>query len=106
MLIGDWRGDSVCVVRASACADEKSLYHIKKQESPDHFSLQADKIVDGKPITMGTIDCTYQQGKHALTCELPKGVLHFTLQASKLDGTMSMTDGTLWRNISLKKDGS
>ncbi|MBZ5508339.1 MAG: hypothetical protein LAO78_23000 [Acidobacteriia bacterium] len=104
-LTSDWRGTSICVVRESACHDEKALYHVKKLgDQPNRFSLQADKIVDEKPVTMGTTECNYQPEGHALTCELPKSVLHLTWQGSTLEGTMNLTDGTLWRNINLKHD--
>ncbi|HXA86957.1 MAG TPA: hypothetical protein VNZ47_17865 [Candidatus Dormibacteraeota bacterium] len=105
-LIGDWRGDSICVVRDSACRDEKALYHIKKVGSPsDRLTLRADKIVNGEPVNMGTIDCIYAAERKTLTCEFAKGVIHLTLRDTYLDGTMNLTDGTLWRNISLKRDG-
>src|SRR5262249_36516343 len=105
LLVGDWRGDSICVVRPSACHDEKALYHVKKPDSqPNTYSILADKIVDGKPEYMGTIDCTYAPEKHALTCNTPKLVLHLTLQGKSLNGTMNLPDGTLWRNITLRHD--
>lgn len=104
-LIGDWRGDSICVVRDSACRGEKALYHVKKLGQPDRYSMQADKIVNGQPVSMGTTDCVFAREKQTLTCELPKGVIHLTLRDTYLDGTMNLTDGTLWRNISLKRDG-
>jgi hypothetical protein len=106
-LVGNWRGDSICVVRPSACANEKSLYHIKKiGDQPNRFSMQGDKIVDGRPVAMGTADCIYAPDKRALTCELPSGSIHLTLRETRLEGTMHLSDGRLWRNISLKKDGT
>jgi hypothetical protein len=106
-LVGDWRGDSICVVRPSACNDEKALYHFKKLgDQPNRFSLQADKIVNGQAEEMGAMECSYAPEKHALTCSTPKLVLHLTLKGKNLDGTMNLSDGTLWRNISLKKDGA
>jgi hypothetical protein len=106
-LVGDWRGDSVCVVRPSACNDEKALYHIKQlADQPNHFSVQADKVVNGQAEEMGTMECSYGLEKHALTCSTPKLVLHLTLKSNRLDGTMNLSDGRLWRNISLKKDGA
>jgi hypothetical protein len=103
-LVGDWRGDSICVVRPSACVDEKALYHVKKLGQPDHYSMQADKIVNGEPVNMGTTDCVFASEKKMLTCELPKGVIHLALRGTQLEGTMNLADGTLWRNISLSKD--
>jgi hypothetical protein len=103
-LIGDWRGDSICQVRESACHDEDSLYHVAKlPDKPGWFSMKLDKIVEGKPVTMGTTDCSYDSAKAALTCEFSRGVLHFTAQGDKMAGTMTLTDGTLWRKLSLKK---
>ncbi len=106
-LIGGWRGDSICVVRPSACADEKSLYHIRKiGDQPNRFSMQGDKIVDGRSVNMGTADCVYVPDKRTLTCELPAGSIHLILKDNRLEGTMHLSDGKLWRNISLKKDGT
>jgi hypothetical protein len=103
-LVGDWRGESVCVVRDSACRDEDSLYHLAKLAGkPGWFSMKLDKIVDGKPVTMGTTECSSDSAKRALTCEFPRGVFRFTIQANKMAGTMSLTDGTLWRKITLSK---
>jgi hypothetical protein len=106
VLVGDWRGDSICVVRPSACHDEKALYHVKKREGVNAYSLQADKIVDGKPEMMGTADCTYAPEKRVLTCTRPNLVLQLNLNDKTLNGTMNRPDGTVWRNITLKKDGA
>ena len=103
-LLGDWRGESVCVVRDSACRDEDSLYHVTRLAGkPGWFSMKLDKIVDGKPVTMGTTECSDDSAKRILTCEFPRGVFRFTIQANKMAGTMNLTDGTLWRKISLSK---
>ncbi len=54
--LGDWSGESVFVVRDSACRDEDSLYHVAKLAGkPGWFSMKLDKIVDGKPVTMGAV---------------------------------------------------
>ncbi len=101
---GDWRGNSVCQVRESACRDEESLYHVARLPGkPGWFSMKADKIVDGKPVTMGTVECSYDAQQHTLECALPRGVLRFTVEGSKMEGTMTLPDKTLWRKISLRK---
>jgi hypothetical protein len=102
--LGDWRGQSICVVRESACHDEDSLYHVTKlPDKPGWYSIKLDKIVEGKPVTMGTMDCAYGVGKQTLTCEFPRGVMRFTIAGDKMIGTMTLPDGTLWRKLSLKK---
>ncbi|HXN52813.1 MAG TPA: hypothetical protein VN943_12830 [Candidatus Acidoferrum sp.] len=106
-LAGDWRGDSICVVREGACHDEDSLYHVTKlAEKPGWFSMKLDKIVEGKPVTMGTTDCTYDPAKQSLICEFPRGILRFIVQDEKMSGTMNLKDGTLWRKITLKKSSA
>jgi hypothetical protein len=102
--LGNWRGDSICVVRESACNDEKALYHVKRlPNKPGWFSLQGDKIVDGKPEVMGTGECSYDAEKHVLHCQLGRSSVHLTVTGDKMEGTM-LKDTTLWRRISLKKD--
>src|SRR5262249_51194951 len=104
-LVGDWRGDSICVVRPSACHDEKALYHVKKTgNAPNQYSIDADKIVDGKPEYMGTLECTYAPEKHALACSARNLVLNLTLEGNNLNGPMSLHDATLWRNITLRRE--
>lgn len=103
-LVGNWRGDSICVIRSSACVDEKALYHVKKLGQRDHYSVQGDKIVNGQPINMGTFDCVFAPAKQELSCQLPKGAIHLALLGTRLEGTMNLADGTLWRNISLSKE--
>jgi hypothetical protein len=103
-LVGDWRGESVCVVRESACHDEDSLYRVTKLAGrPGWFSMKLDKVIDGKPVTMGTTECSYDSAKRALTCDFPRGVFRFTIQVNKMTGIMNLTDGTLWRKITLSK---
>jgi len=105
ILAGDWRGDSICTVRPSACHDEKALYHVKAVSGgPNRYRLDADKIVDGKPEFMGSMDCSYATEKRVLTCSTPRLTLHLTLEGKTLNGTMNLQDGTLWRNITLRRD--
>jgi hypothetical protein len=103
-FVGDWRGDSICVLRESACHDENSLYHVTQlTEKPGWFSMKLGKIVNGKPVTMGTQECSYDSTKKSLLCEFARGVMRFTVLGDRMEGTMSLTDGTLWRKITLKK---
>jgi hypothetical protein len=105
ILAGDWHGDSICLVRESACHDEDSLYHFTKVAGkPGAYSLKADKIVNGQPENMGTNDCTYDTKERALECSIPnRAVLRFTWEGTEMRGTMTLTDKTPWRKLTLKK---
>jgi hypothetical protein len=102
--VGDWRGMSICQVKPSGCHDEDSLYHFKKLFKPGTFELQADKIVDGKPITMGTTPCEYDPSDQ-LVCTISgsSATMAFDVRGDDMQGTMKLADGTLWRKITLKK---
>lgn len=103
-IVGDWHGSSVCVIKPGGCNDEDSLYHVAQTtERPGWFLLTGDKIVNGKPVTMGTMECSYDRGKKTLLCEFENGVFQFTVAGDEMKGTMKLKDGTLWRRINLKK---
>ncbi|HEY7402452.1 MAG TPA: hypothetical protein VIB39_02945 [Candidatus Angelobacter sp.] len=105
LLVGDWRGDSICAVRPSACHDEKALYRVTKAgDSVNRYSIEGNKIVDGKPEYMGTLQCTYEPDQRTLTCSTPKLVLHLSTDGKGLKGTMHYPDGSVARNIALRHD--
>jgi hypothetical protein len=55
LVIGTCRGEPVCVTDAPACRNETIVYSISDSpDRPDRVIIRADKIVDGKAITMGT----------------------------------------------------
>lgn len=104
-LVGTWRGDSVCAREASACHNERVVYYIKDvPNSPNLVSIQADKIVDGKPITMGTGEWHYDRVRSTLEWRMPKQVWLLKIISSRIEGTLKLTDGTVLRNIMLEKD--
>lgn len=60
-----WRGKSVCVTDAPACHNESVVYYIKDiLDRPDLVLIQADKIIDGKAVTMGTGQWHYDRAQH------------------------------------------
>src|SRR5689334_4915081 len=109
-VLGDWEGESVCVDKnRPACKNEHVVYHIKKKDGEaDAVSLQADKIVNGKPEDMGTLDCKHDAAKSTLTCEFTvnttHGVFEFTIKGDEMEGTLKILPaGTLGRKINVKK---
>jgi hypothetical protein len=104
LLVGDWKGDSICKIRPGICHDEKALYRVKKGDAADHYAIDVYKIIDSEPQQIGSVACTYAASKHELSCATP--ILHLVLQGKSLKGTMNLPDGTVARQISLKKDGA
>lgn len=104
-ILGDWRGTSLCLVKPSACHDEEALYHVKvAADKSGKLFLQADRIVDGKPVVMGpNADCNYDAEKSFLRCDFSRGYVELTLEGDRLEGAMFLTDKTRWRELKLKR---
>jgi hypothetical protein len=76
--------------------DEDSLYHLSQDpEKPGRFLKKGDKLVDGKPVTMGTVGCGYDLKSHTLECAMPSGgVIRLLVQGSEMHGTMTLANKT------------
>jgi hypothetical protein len=103
-LVGNWSGDSICLDRQSACHDEKVVYRISAYpDDPARVKIQADNIVNGQPVTMGTGDYSYDREKGILRHEDQYGSWTITVKGNTMDGTMSR-DNTPFRHLTLKKE--
>jgi hypothetical protein len=105
-LVGTWKGESLCQVKDSPCNDEKVVYKIARAKESGKVNIRADKIVDGRPVTMGVGDWDYNKEKNTLTLVIPRGVWKLTINASKIDGILTLSDKTIYRRMWLKKDGN
>ena len=103
--VGTWRGESRCMVTPSSCRDEDSVYRIAAvAQSQTKVTLTANKIVDRREINMGTSECSFSPHTHVLKCPLPNGAtIRFELKGDSLNGTMTLSDGTEWRKIALRR---
>ena len=109
-ILGDWEGESICVDKnRPACKNEHVVYHIKKKDGgTDVVTIAADKIIDGKPVEMGVLECKYDASKSTITCEFTvnstHGVFEFNVKGYEMDGTLKILPaGTLGRRINVKK---
>ena len=104
-IAGDWQGSSTCVVRPSGCKDEDAFYRFARVAGKKNaYSLDGGKIVSGKVVSMGVMDCSYHPEHHSLECALPNGArLELLVSGDNIQGTMKLLDGTPWRNIKLTK---
>jgi hypothetical protein len=101
-IAGTWRGNSVCMVKNSPCHDEVNVYHFSKLAGrPSSFLATASKVVDGKEIVMGSGAWTYDAAKQVMECKAP--AIRLVVEGSKMEGSLTLSDGTVYRRISLKK---
>ena len=111
-LVGNWSGESLCVNKEKfpACNDEQVIYRVSiAPGKSDTLTVTADKLVNGKPETMGTSDFVYDAQKRTLVSEI-KGprwhlIVELAVKGDLLEGTLStLPDRTLVRRIKVKKD--
>lgn len=111
-LLGDWTGESICVGNNPSCHDEKVIYHVSAAaDGPDKVAIAADKIVNGKPETMGVIDLKYDASKQMLTGETQTARYRlwweFTVKGNIMEGTLSLLpDRAIARRIKVQKNES
>jgi hypothetical protein len=104
--VGVWRGESVCVGdAASACKDEKVVYYIEAvADKADSVLVRADKIVDGKAITMGSGPWEYNRAMHTLSWTTPQRVWLLTISGKRMEGTLTLPGNVVVRRTTLTKD--
>lgn len=103
--IGVWRGDSVCATSPPPCNDEKVVYYIEAiEDKPDAMNIRADKIVDGKPITMGSGPWKYDKAKQTLSMETAQRVWLLKISGKHIRGTLTESGDVVFRRMTLTKD--
>src|SRR5437660_5060237 len=92
-VAGDWTGTSLCTTPAlpPACHDETVLYHFTPR-GENKVHLVADKIVDGKPESMGEFDMTQNGSRltYEMTNRQGRALWDFTMAAARVSGTLSL----------------
>jgi len=103
IIAGVWRGHSVCVDKNSACRDELNVYRFSSVAGrPNEFSVTASKVVDGKEIVMGSGEWKYDEKRKVVESERP--AIQMTIDGKKMEGALSLADGTVYRRIYLEKE--
>jgi hypothetical protein len=101
---GTWRGESVCVTEAPSCHNENVVFYIKDTDQRDKVHIQADKIVNGKAVTMGSGEWKHDRSQHSLEWRLPEQVWFLKIIGNRIEGTLTLSDGVVFRKISLEKE--
>jgi hypothetical protein len=103
-LVGDWKRTSLCQVKPSPCHDEVIVLRMSNPRNDSgKISVQADKIVDGSPVTMAISDWTYDAEKGQLTWTMPNGTWELNLAADQMNGTLKLPNGTIYRKVHVAK---
>src|SRR3954465_234923 len=102
LLIGTWKGTSVCQVKNSPCHDETVVYRISKKAGVDTFYINASKIVKGVEEEMGIIPFIYNTKTNQLISTAYNGIWTFNIEIAKIDGTL-FSRGALYRKIKVYK---
>ena len=104
-ITGTWRGNSECVLKNSPCRDEINVYRFSEiAGKPGWFSGIGSKLVDGKEISMGTLEWNYDAEKHMLRSEDSGATFRLVVEGSRIEGSLTLADNTVYRRIHLKKD--
>jgi hypothetical protein len=102
--VGDWKGESVVVAKGTAAKDETVVWHIAKGVGPGQLSVSADKILGGRPIRMGPpLAFRYDRARQAMACEYAQGVWDVALKGDRLEGALTLPNGTVLRHVMLER---
>ena len=104
LLIGTWKGTSICQVKSSPCHDEIAVYHITRGAEPNTFHMQMNKMVNGKEEEMGPLDYNFDATKQTLSCQDHQynTVWNFKVSNNRMEGTLT-SNHQLYRIIKLTK---
>jgi hypothetical protein len=98
-VLGSWKGSSVCQVKSSPCHDETVVYQVTPGATGETFRIGMSKIVDGKEVSMGNIDCKNGAERGAAVCKVNDDtVWSWKLDGEVWNGTL-MYHGELFRKI-------
>lgn len=105
-IAGTWEGTSLCQVKPSPCHDEHVIYRVQ-MTAPQHYRLDAYKILAGKELYMGAIDLSFvpsaSQLRGTIASSRGSSTVLLDLKGNHLSGRLTLTDGTLYRRIEVDK---
>lgn len=105
-VAGSWRGESLCTTAATAsCHNETVVYTMADvPNQPNLVSIRADKIVDGRAVTMGTSQWTRDRARHTLEWRTSEQVWLLVVEGRHMEGTLTLADKTVFRKMTLTKE--
>lgn len=101
LLIGVWKGSSICQIKNSPCHDETVVYYISKKPGIDTFYFNGNKIVNGVEEEMGILPFILNKKTNQIV-STSYGLWTFTIKQREMEGTL-VSKGALYRIINLTK---
>jgi hypothetical protein len=108
--VGTWTGESVCTDKnRPACKNEVVVYRFEEISGKQGvLLLLADKIIDGKRIPMGKLECKYDEAGGTLSCEFTirqtHGLWEYKVSGDQMEGTLVLLpDRTLGRRVKVRR---
>jgi len=108
-ILGTWTGTSTCVGNRPACKNETVVYRFVPVDGhPDQVRLLADKIIEGKRVSMGALVFDVDEQGGTLRGEFQRGQTHglwsFTVAGDTMNGTLVvLPEGTVGRDVKVRR---
>jgi hypothetical protein len=104
LVLGDWHGESKVLAKNTPAKDEVVVWHIAKGPAPGKLHITADKLVNGKAISMGAaLEFTYDPAQKTIVCKIQPGVWKLTVEGNTMEGTLTLHDQTVLRRVTLER---
>ena len=105
LIIGTWKGTSICQVKSSPCHDEVVVCYMTRGDKPGTYLMDMYKVVNGAEQDMGVLEYTFNASENSLTCadEPRKAVWRFKVNGKVMEGTLYYK-GQLFRIVKMKKE--
>ncbi len=110
-LLGLWHGNSICadLKAAPGCHDETVIYEFKPGSHPGTVDWIADKVVDGKRLTMGELELRFDSAEGCWKADFKSPrvqvVWRLVVDGPHLSGTGELLPGhAIVRRVDLRRD--
>lgn len=109
IVSGTWTGTSTCTGDRPACRNEIVVYRFEAIPGRgDGVRLYADKIVDGKRLPMGALDCEVDVAKASVRCEFQRrqthGIWEYKLDGDAMSGRLVLLpDESIGRDVKVRR---
>ncbi|HKQ51387.1 MAG TPA: hypothetical protein VJT74_03400 [Pyrinomonadaceae bacterium] len=109
-VAGTWRGESICMDKSrTACKNEEVVYRFEEVAGKQGvLTLLADKIIEGRRVPMGKLECKYDEAAGAISCEFTirrtHGLWEYKVSGETMEGTLVLLpEKTLGRRVHVKR---